>query len=200
MLTPVPEWISYATRLVTLIFMVMLVQVFALLSGVAVQAWHGYYRFQIGLYSYELLVRDFSLFVALCGPGIFYSRNLPEQVFGLRHLYRFPHGKRFYVGADERRHKSCSVRRHSERRPLGYVWRRTLSRVLELVRSLLVAVLRLTGDFDGDVLAARQTRSLGRKAAECGPALPRRVDIRRWLCLLAFASTGAWIWYNTADY
>jgi len=38
---PVPEWISYATRLVTLIVMVMLIQVFALLSGIAVQAWHG---------------------------------------------------------------------------------------------------------------------------------------------------------------
>ena len=69
---PAPEWISYATRLVTLVFMVMLMQVFALLGGIAVQAWHGYYRFQIGLYSYELLVRDLLLFV-FCAYSRFLS-------------------------------------------------------------------------------------------------------------------------------
>ena len=63
--TPTPEWVSYAARIVTLLVMLMLIQVVALLSGVAVQAWHGYHRFQFGLYLDDLLVRDLSLFVFL---------------------------------------------------------------------------------------------------------------------------------------
>ena len=64
--TPTPDWISYASRLVTLIVMIMLMQSAALLSGVMVQAWHGYHRYQFGLYLYELLVRDASVFFSAC--------------------------------------------------------------------------------------------------------------------------------------
>jgi ABC-type transport system involved in multi-copper enzyme maturation permease subunit len=63
--TPTPEWISYAARLATLLAMVMIIQVAALLSGLAVQAWNGYHRFQLGLYIQELLIRDASGFTFL---------------------------------------------------------------------------------------------------------------------------------------
>src|SRR5579864_559869 len=63
--TPTPDWTSYASRLLTLILMVMLMQFAALLGGIAVQTWHGYHRYQIGLYLHELLVRDASGFLFL---------------------------------------------------------------------------------------------------------------------------------------
>ena len=175
---PVPEWISYATRLVTLIVMVMLIQVFALLSGIAVQAWHGYYRFQIGLYSYELLVRDLLLFVALAVLAFFIHAVSPNKYLGYAIYIAFLTANVFMWRTDERGHKSCPIRWHSKRRPLRYVWRCALSRVLELVRILLAIVLRFAGDSDGNVLAARQTGPLGRKAAKCSATLPRRMDIR----------------------
>jgi ABC-2 type transport system permease protein len=80
--TPTPEWVSYASRLATLAAMVMTIQVAALLSGVAVQAWHGYHRFQIGLYLYELLVRDGSSYVFLAVLAFFIHTLAPNKYVG----------------------------------------------------------------------------------------------------------------------
>ena len=80
--TPTPEWVSYTARLVTLVVMVMLVQMGALLSGIAVQAWHGYHRFQLGLYAHELLVRDGSLFVFLAVLAFFIHALSPNKYVG----------------------------------------------------------------------------------------------------------------------
>jgi ABC-2 type transport system permease protein len=80
--TPTPEWVSYTARLVTLVVMVMLIQVGALLSGIAVQAWHGYHRFQLGFYAHELLVRDGSLFVFLAVLAFFIHAMSPNKYVG----------------------------------------------------------------------------------------------------------------------
>lgn len=77
--TPTPEWVSYTARLVTLVVMVMLVQMGALLSGIAVQAGHGYHRFQLALYAHELLVRDGSLFVFLAVLAFFIHALSPNK-------------------------------------------------------------------------------------------------------------------------
>jgi ABC-2 type transport system permease protein len=63
--TPTPEWVSYVSRLVTLLVLVMLVQLGAMISGIIVQAAYGYHRFQLGFYLHELLFRDGSLFLFL---------------------------------------------------------------------------------------------------------------------------------------
>ena len=63
--TPTPEWVSYVSRLVTLLILVMLVQLGALMSGIIVQAAYGYHRFQLGFYLHEMLFRDGSLFLFL---------------------------------------------------------------------------------------------------------------------------------------
>src|SRR5262249_36853263 len=57
-------------------------QVGALLSGIVVQAWHGYHRFQLGLYSSELLFRDFSLFVFLAVLAFFMHTISPNKYVG----------------------------------------------------------------------------------------------------------------------
>jgi hypothetical protein len=62
---PVPEWISYAARFTALTAMVMLVQFLALVSGVIVQTSYGYHRYQLGLYLNQLFVRDLSFFLFL---------------------------------------------------------------------------------------------------------------------------------------
>src|SRR5215472_8084683 len=80
--SPTPEWISYLSRIATLIVMVMLIQCVALLSGVAVQLWHHYHRFQFGLYADELLVRDLSLFIFLAVLAFFIHTRSPNKYVG----------------------------------------------------------------------------------------------------------------------
>jgi ABC-2 type transport system permease protein len=79
---PTPEWISYASRFITLTVMVMLIQVVALLSGIVVQAWHGYHRFQFGLYLDDLLFRDLSLFLFLSVLAFFIHALAPNKYVG----------------------------------------------------------------------------------------------------------------------
>ncbi|MGH9571320.1 MAG: hypothetical protein ACRD4F_16870, partial [Candidatus Angelobacter sp.] len=79
---PTPEWVSYSSRLITLVFLVLLIQLGALFSGLAVQAWHGYHRFQLGLYAHELLVRDGSLFIFLAVLAFFIQALSPNKYVG----------------------------------------------------------------------------------------------------------------------
>jgi ABC-type transport system involved in multi-copper enzyme maturation permease subunit len=62
---PAPEWISYAARFTALAAMVMLVQFLALVSAVIAQTSYGYHRYQLGLYLNQLFVRDLALFFFL---------------------------------------------------------------------------------------------------------------------------------------
>jgi ABC-type transport system involved in multi-copper enzyme maturation permease subunit len=80
--TPTPEWVSYAARLATLVAMVMLIQAVALAAGIVVQAAHGYYRFQFGLYVHELLVRDASWFFLLAILAFFIHALAPNKYVG----------------------------------------------------------------------------------------------------------------------
>jgi len=80
--TPTPEWVSYASRLVTLVIMVLLIQAGALLSGIIVQAAHSYHRFQLGFYTRELFFRDGSLFVFLSALAFFMHVLSPNKYVG----------------------------------------------------------------------------------------------------------------------
>ena len=195
--TPVPEWVSYATRLVTLVVMVMLIQVVALLSGIAVQAWHGYHRFQIGLYAYDLLVRDFSFFLFLAVLAFFIHALSPNKYLGYF----------FYIAF-------LTVN--------AFIWRplNIATNLVQFAGTPNVVHSDLFGDapyraswswytlywllFCGmlGILTVmfwprgKQDRWAGRR---------RNAALRfhgGWisaglLCLLAFAATGTWIWYNT---
>jgi hypothetical protein len=80
--TPTPEWVSYASRLATLIAMVLLIQAAGLAAGIVDQAIHGYYRFQFGLYVHELLVRNASGFVFLAVLAFFIQALAPNKYVG----------------------------------------------------------------------------------------------------------------------
>ncbi|HYL86293.1 MAG TPA: M1 family aminopeptidase [Candidatus Angelobacter sp.] len=79
---PAPEWVSYASRLTSLIGVVLLIQVVVFASGVVVQAANHFYRFQLGLYVKELLIRDLSLFVMLAVLAFFIHVLSPNKYVG----------------------------------------------------------------------------------------------------------------------
>jgi ABC-type transport system involved in multi-copper enzyme maturation permease subunit len=80
--SPTPEWIAYSSRLVALLILTLLIELFALLSGMVVQAAHGYHRFQIGLYLYELLLRSGSVFLFLSVLAFFIHALAPNKYIG----------------------------------------------------------------------------------------------------------------------
>jgi ABC-2 type transport system permease protein len=79
---PTPEWVSYLSRFVALALMVMAVQLLALLSGVIVQLWYGYHRFQLSLYLNQLLVRDLSIFIFFGVLAFFIHALSPNKYVG----------------------------------------------------------------------------------------------------------------------
>jgi ABC-2 type transport system permease protein len=79
---PAPEWISYASRFAALAGMVMLVQLLALASGVIVQAYFGYHRYQFDLYLKQLILRDGSLFLFLGALAFFIHALSPNKYVG----------------------------------------------------------------------------------------------------------------------
>lgn len=80
--TPTPDWIRYASRLGALLAAVMLIQFFALTSGIAAQAWQGYHRYQIDLYVQELVIRDGSEFILMSVLAFFVYTLVPNKYVG----------------------------------------------------------------------------------------------------------------------
>lgn len=62
---PVPDWMSSLSRMAALLMVGLTVQGLALLCGMAVQTWHGYHRYQLGLYLSQLFIDEGSLLVYL---------------------------------------------------------------------------------------------------------------------------------------
>jgi len=79
---PAPEWISYAARFTALAAMVMLVQFLALVSAVIIQTSYGYHRYQLGLYLNQLFVRDLALFFFLGVLAFFIHALSPNKYVG----------------------------------------------------------------------------------------------------------------------
>jgi len=79
---PTPEWVSYAARLTALIGIVLLIQLAVFASGIIVQAALHFYRFQLGLYVKELLIRDLSLFFMLAILAFFIHVLSPNKYVG----------------------------------------------------------------------------------------------------------------------
>jgi ABC-2 type transport system permease protein len=79
---PAPEWVSYASRLTALVAVVLLIQIVVFASGILVQAAHHFYRFQLGLYVKELLIRDLSLFLMLAILAFFFHVLSPNKYVG----------------------------------------------------------------------------------------------------------------------
>ena len=195
--TPTPDWISYAPRLLTLIIMVMLMQSAALLGGIAVQAWHGYHRYQVDLYLRELLVRDASSFLFLSILAFFIHVLAPNKYIGYFFYIAFLAANAFVwrplnIATDLIRFSGRPNVTYSDMfgdAPYRAAW--NWYSLYWLFFCGLLAIFTVMFWPRG-----KQDRWLGR----------RRNAAQRFhggwisaglLCLLAFASTGGWIWYNT---
>jgi ABC-2 type transport system permease protein len=196
--TPTPEWISYASRLLTLILMVMLMQTAALLGGIAVQAWHGYHRYQLGLYLYELLVRDASTFLCFGILAFLIHALSPNKYIGYFFYIAF-------IAANT------------------FIWRplNIATNLVQFANTLTVVHSDMFGDapyraswnwytlywllFCG-LLAIMTVMFWPRGKQDRWAGRRHNAALRfhgGWiaaslLCAIAFVSAGGWIWYNTA--
>jgi ABC-2 type transport system permease protein len=195
--TPTPEWVSYASRLFTLITMVMLIQAVALLAGIVDQALHGYYRFQFGLYAHELLVRDSSHFVFLAILAFLFQALAPNKYAGYfafiafycvnTFLWRPLNVATYLVQFGERPNVIYSDFFGDAPYRSGWNWF-TLYWLLFCVLLAIATVMFWPRGKQDRWRARRRIAALrfgsGWKAATA-------------VALLAFAACGGWIWYNT---
>jgi ABC-2 type transport system permease protein len=196
--TPTPEWISLSSRLLTLILMVMLMQTAALLGGVVVQALHGYHRYQIGLYLYELLIRDASFFLCLGVLAFFIHALSPNKYLGYFFYIVFLAGNTFIwrplnVATNLIQFAGTPNVVHSDMfgdAPYRASW--SWYTLYWLFFCGLLAILTVMFWPRG-----KQDRWAGRRRV-AGQRFHGGWVSATLLCLLAFASTGGWIWYNTA--
>jgi ABC-2 type transport system permease protein len=79
---PTPEWVTYASRLTALVGVVLIIQLVVFACGIIVQAANHFYRFQLGLYVKELLLRDLSLFLMLAILAFFIHVLSPNKYVG----------------------------------------------------------------------------------------------------------------------
>ncbi|MFN7543233.1 MAG: ABC transporter permease/M1 family aminopeptidase [Acidobacteriota bacterium] len=80
--TPHPAWIRYVSKFTALMTVLFLIQVLMLVQGVAVQAYQGYHRYQLGLYAQDLLVHDFTIFFFLALLAFFVHVLTPNKYVG----------------------------------------------------------------------------------------------------------------------
>jgi ABC-2 type transport system permease protein len=196
--TPTPEWISFASRLLTLILMVMVMQLAALLGGIIVQTWHGYHRYQIGLYLYELLVRDASIFLCLSVLAFLIHAFSPNKYLGYFFYIAFLAANTFIwqplnIATNLVQFAGTPTVVHSDLfgdAPYRAAW--DWYTLYWLLFCGLLAILTVMFWPRG-----KQDRWVGRRV-NAGRRFHGGWISATLLCGLAFASTGAWIWYNTA--
>ena len=195
--TPAPEWMSFASRLLTLILMVMAMQAAALLGGIAVQAWHGYHRYQIGLYLHELLIRDASSFLFLSVLAFFIHVLSPNKYLGYFFYIIFVAGTPFIwrplnIATNLVRFSGRPNITYSDmfgEAPYRTAWNWYTLYWLFFCGLLAILTVMFWPRGKQDRWKGRRRNAAQRFHGGWKSAM--------LLCLLAFASTGGWIWYNT---
>ncbi len=79
---PFPEWISYTSKLIALMGSVLIILALAMASGVIVQTWQGYHRYQWGLYVTDLFGMDTILFLLLAVLAFLFHVFAPNKYVG----------------------------------------------------------------------------------------------------------------------
>jgi ABC-2 type transport system permease protein len=195
--TPAPDWTSYASRLLTLMIMVMLMQFAALLGGIAVQAWHGYHRFQVGLYLHELMVRDASGFLFFSVLAFLIHVFSPNKYIGYFFYIAFIAANTFIwsplnIATNLVQFGSRSGIVYSDlfgEAPYRMAW--DWYTLYWLIFCGLLAIVTIMFWPRG-----KQDRWRGR-FRNAGLRYGRGWALATVVGVLAFAATGAWIWYNT---
>ena len=195
--TPAPEWTFYASRLVTLLGMVMLIQAVALVAGILVQAASGYYRFQLGFFAYELFVRDGSTFLFLAALAFLLHVLTPNKYLGYLAFILF-YCLNTYVWPEW--NVSTNLIQFAGRpkvihsdffgdAPYRQAW--NWFTLYWLFFSLILAAATVM--FWPRGKAAGATTRFRTAALRFTPAW----RVASAFCLMAFVVCGGWIWYNT---
>lgn len=79
---PCPNWILYTAKFLSMTVVLVVILALAMVSGIAVQAWHGYQRFQLGLYGRELFVLDLLPFLFYAFLAFFIHVVSPNKYIG----------------------------------------------------------------------------------------------------------------------
>lgn len=79
---PTPSWLPFASKFVSLLGCVALVELVCVLVGIAVQTWHGYTRYQLGLYISEIFFWDFLTMIFLATLAFFIHVLAPNKYAG----------------------------------------------------------------------------------------------------------------------
>jgi ABC-2 type transport system permease protein len=79
---PHPTWIAYASKFVTLMLVLAIIQALAMLTGILVQTFKGYTRYQFSLYFADLFVADYSLFFFFAVLAFFIHVLSPNKYIG----------------------------------------------------------------------------------------------------------------------
>jgi len=194
---PTPEWVAYLSRLTALAVVVLLVQLLALASGVIVQACYGYHRFQLDLYLRQLILRDGSFFLFFGVLAFFIHVLSPNKYLGYFLYIAFAIANFFIWGALNVATNLVKFGMAPEvtysdlfgDAPYIKAWRWFTLYWILFCGLLAVATImfwprgRATG-------WGQRWRNARLRFHGLWPALSLG-------CLLAFAATGGWIYYNT---
>lgn len=190
---PHPSWVNYASKLTALMGMIGVILAIAMASGLIVQAWHGFHRFQLSLYLSEMFLIDGTLFLMLAVLAFFIHVLAPNKYIGYFAFVMFLIATNFAWPAlnvatnmvDFASRPRITFSDFFGRAPFWPSW--TWFTAYWLLFSALLA------------LASLRLWARGKETA----LRPRIQDALRqsgWgasLLLLAFLSTGGWIFYNT---
>jgi hypothetical protein len=79
---PVPEWPSYLAKFIALMTAIASIQLVVMLVAIGVQAFHGYTRFQLGVYIETLLGQDLLSFAFLAAAAFLIHVLSPNKYIG----------------------------------------------------------------------------------------------------------------------
>ena len=194
---PAPEWISYAARFTALAVMVMLVQFLALVSAVIIQTSYGYHRYQLGLYLNQLFVRDLALFFFLGVLAFFIHALSPNKYVGYFAYVAFLIANLFIwkpinVASDLVQFGGTPDVTYSDMfgdAPYITAWR-WFALYWILFCGLLAIATVMFWPRGKQGRWAERWRIARLRFSSPWPALAL-------ICLVSFAATGSWIFYNT---
>jgi ABC-type transport system involved in multi-copper enzyme maturation permease subunit len=194
---PTPEWVAYLSRLTALAATVLLVQLPALVSGIIVQASYGYHRFQLSLYLQQLILRDGSSFLFFGVLAFFIHVLSPNKYLGYFLYLTFVIANFFVwdplnVATNLLKFGRVPTVTYSDLfgdAPYITAWR--WFKLYWLLFCAFLAVATVMFWPRGRETGWRQRwRNARLRFRAPWPALTLA-------CLLAFAATGGWIYYNT---
>ena len=81
--TPIPNWSLLLSKFIALIKMTFLIYAVGIVTCIAVQAYHGYYHFEITQYLTEFFVFDFSICLVLIIYSLFIQSLFKNYLVGL---------------------------------------------------------------------------------------------------------------------